>query len=144
MSDPQLEIKGKLRSVWWADEKARQSYEDALQHCKAAKQDSLEAQFHVLLQKIADYPVGHRRGIQKSSFPDEGKLPGRPGKPGGKYQAVKKIPIRAYGWSYESEGHPKIQKEDFVISHCVHKDYQKKKKEEDKRIAQKWRKLEAE
>lgn len=144
MSNPILEEKGRIRKIWWADKRAKESFEDALCHCSKEKQrKSVKARFAVLLKKIANQPLYSREGIQRPSFPEEGELPANPGSKAKKYYALKKQPIRAYGWFFESNEHSNIGKGDFVISHCVHKDHKKKKKIEDDRIANKWRVLEA-
>lgn len=142
MSAPIKEKKGQCRSIWWADPQAKKSFNESLSHCKSDKADSLRARVEALIEKLADYHLGTRRGLQKVNFPEEGPLPGKPGMPKGKYRAIKKIPVRLYGWFYESEGHPQISKGDFVIAHCVHKDYQNKKKEMDNKVGNKWTKLE--
>lgn len=143
MAGPIKEVEGQLRDVWWADARAMKTLHDSLAHCPKAKQEvAVKSQIDVLLRKIANHKLYSRLGIQKFSFPEEGELPSRPGRNAKKYYAIKKPPVRVYGWFYEGTDHPEIRRGDFIISHCVHKDYNKKKSVEDERIANKWRILE--
>jgi hypothetical protein len=141
MSDSILAVKGEHINVWWADKNAEESFDDALSSCSSAKKKkSTEFQMVALLEKLGEHPVGHPEGLQSVSFPPEGDLPSLHGNKG-KYYAVKKIPVRAYGWFYQFEDDGPIQIGDFVISHCIYKDSKKKKAVEDTRVANKWHKL---
>ena len=144
MTDPIFELSGNQLSVWWADEDSKESLNKALSHCQASKRNSVERALDILLKKLANEIRGTRTGLTGGSFPEEGDLPSKPGGTGGKYYAIKKKPVRIYGWFMQRNDHPTIKKSDFIISHCVYKDYERKKAVEDGRIKVKWNKVEEE
>ncbi len=75
--------------------------------------------------------------ISKDSFPKEGQLPKQPGQQNTKYfYALKKIPIRAYGWYSERESGK------FFISHYIYKDRNKLSEADTKRVGANWTRIE--
>ncbi|WP_211117219.1 hypothetical protein [Scandinavium goeteborgense] len=110
---------------------ARDSFTQALESIPANKRDSTKARMDAMVQRLAN---GGR--LSKDSFPPEGPLPGRAGKPAKHFYAFKKIPIRAYGWY--SERYEKT----FFISHYIYKNQDKLASKDTTKVQGNWTRIE--
>ena len=90
------------------------------------KRKKLRAQMLSLLERLAD---GHR--MTKENFPSEGALPD-----GSNFNAIKKIPLRAYLWR------SKRYTNTYFVSHFIYKDFQKLKSKDTTKICNNWREIE--
>jgi len=107
------------------------TFEESLKSLTLKKADSLKRQMGLQIQRLAD-------GLQmsKEHFPQEGLLPGRPGKTAKHFYAFKRLPVRAYCWL--SETYPQT----YFISHYIYKDYTKLASSETKRVCDNWQRIE--
>lgn len=104
---------------------AMESFEDALVSVTPHKRkNSVKRSIILLIERLAE-------GSQMSqeNFPQEGNLP----KGAGKFNAFKKVPIRAYCWL--SKKHPNT----YFISHYTYKDKQKLAKQDTDRVHANWK-----
>ena len=86
------------------------------------------------MQQIERLANGHR--MSKESFPVEGDLPALPNGGSKKFNALKRIPLRAYCW--RSGGRPGV----YYISHYVYKNYNKLKTSDAVRVGENWKRIE--
>jgi len=107
------------------------SFTEALESIPANKRSSVKSQMDLMVKRLAN---GER--LSKDSFPPEGLLPSRAGKPAKQFYAFKKIPIRAYGWYSER------QEKTFFISHYIFKNQDKLAQKDTTRIQGNWKRIE--
>ena len=105
-------------------DKALESFEDALVSVSPHKKKKTVT--NAIIQLIDRLANGKR--MSKENFPQEGNLP--QGK--GKFNAFKKIPVRAYCWL--STKHPNT----YFISHYTYKDKQKLDKRDIDKVHVNW------
>jgi hypothetical protein len=123
------EYKGKLFKIVHCDD-AIDSFNEAIRSVTPHnKQKSFTRQMILMIEKLAK---GER--LSKENFPPEGNLPAN----NGKFNAFKRIPIRAYCW--RSKKHPNT----YYISHYVYKDQQKLDPKDTQKVCRNWRKIEEE
>jgi len=104
---------------------AIKSFEEALVSVTPHnKKNSVKRAIIQLIARLAD-----GKPMSKENFPQEGNLP----KSSGKFNAFKKLPIRAYCWL--SKKHPNT----YFISHYTYKDKQKLDKRDTDRVHANWR-----
>ncbi|WP_218834784.1 hypothetical protein, partial [Enterobacter hormaechei] len=126
---PNLIVGSMLRVVHC--EGAWDTFIEALNSVSASKRDSVKTQMDLLVKRLSD---GGR--LSKDSFPPEGPLPCRPGRPAKQFYAFKKIPIRAYGWF--SERYEKT----FFISHYIYKNRDKLAQKDTTKVQGNWTRIE--
>lgn len=126
---PDTIVGSMLRIVHCLD--AWNSFNQALESIPANRRDSTKARMDAMVQRLAN---GGR--LSKDSFPPEGPLPSRAGKPAKQFYAFKKIPIRAYGWY--SERYEKT----FFISHYIYKNKDKLAAKDTTKVQGNWTRIE--
>ncbi len=115
-------------------EGALESYNKALMSVPANKRKPFTRGIINQIQRLVD---GHR--MSKENFPQEGELPKRKGQHRAKkFNALKRMPIRGYCWLSESHENT------YFVSHYVHKDHDKLKESDTKRVGKNWKKIEVE
>lgn len=113
---------------------AIESFRDALSRLQKGKAATLTRGMILQIERLAS---GQR--LSKEHFRQEGSLPGCDGTAsGGKFYALKRLPIRAYCWKSS------VRKSTWYISHYTVKDHQKLKQKDIDRIAKNWREVECE
>ncbi|WP_233080712.1 hypothetical protein [Rheinheimera soli] len=106
-------------------EGAIESFEEALISVTPHnKKSSIKRAIIQLIERLAD-----GKQMSKENFPQEGQLP----KSNGKFNAFKKLPIRAYCWL--SSKHPNT----YFISHYTYKDKQKLDQRDIDKVHANWR-----
>lgn len=104
------------------------SFQAEIQHvAPVGKREKLKRALILQIRRLSN---GHR--LSKEHFPAEGELP----KGSGKFFALKRVPIRAYGW------YSKKFKNTFYISHYKFKNQQKLDSKDSKRVAENWNEIE--
>jgi len=113
-------------------EGALDSYNTAINSVDRRRHKSFTRQMIIQIERLAN---GGR--MTNENFPQEGDLPKRKGQHHiKKFRALKRIPIRGYCWL--SEQH----KDTYYISHYVHKDYDKLKDSDIKKVGKNWSRIE--
>ncbi len=111
---------------------AMDSLEEALTHVTKGKANSLRDRLAVQIERLAE---GHR--MLKEHFPQEGNLPKQKNQSATKkFRALKRLPVRGYCWLSDRN------KDTYYISHYVHKDYDKLKKQDVDTVGKNWKRIE--
>jgi len=87
---------------------ANRTYKDSVAKVPASQRKKYKRWMEMQIRRLAG---GLRLSVD--SFPQEASLPGLPGRPGKKFRALKRIPIRGYCWKSE------IQPNTYFISHYI-------------------------
>lgn len=107
---------------------AKESFEKALKSVSPhGKQKTTRRTMTQLIERLAN-----GKPMSKENFPQEGNLP----KDSGKFNAFKKLPVRAYCWL--SKKYPNT----YFISHYTYKDKQKLDKRDISKVHANWREKE--
>ena len=113
-------------------EGAIESFNNALRSVESRKQLKFRNAMIMQLTRLAD-----SQRMSRENFPPEGELPKRAGQSRAKkFNALKRIPLRGYCWL--SEKHPNT----YFVSHYVHKDYDKLKEQDSKKVRSNWKRIE--